>query len=92
MGMLSTKDHREIFQTLLRPGDTLSLVPVSGHATAPPQELADLAQQVCPELVHIRVYNTLSDGLASALSGEGLPILCGSLYLLGRFLELQEAE
>ncbi len=87
MGMLSTKDHEAIFAALLRPGDTLTLVPVPGHATADPQALAELAQQVCPELAAVSAHDSLNTGLAQVFSDPGCPILCGSLYLLGQFLE-----
>lgn len=42
MGMLSTKDHADIFKALLRDGDRLSLVPVPEHSSAIPSELAQL--------------------------------------------------
>ncbi|MEO1590034.1 MAG: folylpolyglutamate synthase/dihydrofolate synthase family protein [Cyanobacteria bacterium J06632_22] len=87
MGMLSTKDHDAIFRALLRPGDTLSLVPVPGHGTASPQELAELAQKLCPQLAAVTVHDALIGGLAQATTTDGIPILCGSLYLLGHFLE-----
>ncbi|WP_244901940.1 bifunctional folylpolyglutamate synthase/dihydrofolate synthase [Phormidium tenue] len=87
MGMLSTKDHSDIFAALLRPGDALHLVPVPGHETAAPEDLAAIARSVCPELAQCEIHNSLRDGLmAIAQSPAQLKVLCGSLYLIGHFL------
>jgi dihydrofolate synthase/folylpolyglutamate synthase len=87
MGMLSTKDHEGIFQTLLRPGDRLFLVPVPAHSTASPLELARLAQRIQPQLRSVQTDTDLFSALsaATASNSEDLVTLCGSLYLLGYF-------
>lgn len=88
MGILSTKDHQEIFQALLRPGDHLYLVPVPDHSTAEPEDLATLAYGVCPQLQEIKPMSDLSSALEVAInnnSSERVTVLCGSLYLLGYF-------
>lgn len=87
MGMLSTKDHGDIFSALLRKGDRLYLVPVPDHSSAEPEYLATLAQSICPELADCHTYPDLTAGLEAAISPESLLVLCGSLYLLGHFLE-----
>lgn len=93
MGMLSTKDHADIFSELLRPGDRLFLVPVPGHSSADPQELAQLARKVCPQLADCQVFPALIPCLEAALATPApLRVLCGSLYLLGDFLSQQQAE
>ncbi|MBE9079582.1 bifunctional folylpolyglutamate synthase/dihydrofolate synthase [Romeria aff. gracilis LEGE 07310] len=90
MGMLATKDALEIFEDLLRPGDSLYLVPVAGHLTAQPEGLSAIAAQVCPTLEICKTYPDLAQGLAAVnRSGGSLPVLCGSLYLVGQFMELQ---
>ncbi|MGV2831512.1 bifunctional folylpolyglutamate synthase/dihydrofolate synthase [Myxosarcina sp. GI1(2024)] len=93
MGMLSTKDHRDILEILLRPEDELYLVPVPDHSSALPKDLADLAREVCPQLNKCQTY----DGLFIALDAvwehnrrEPLVVLCGSLYLVGYFLKMQK--
>lgn len=87
MGMLSTKDHGDIFAALLRPEDALHLVPVPGHETAAPEELGAIARSVCPDLAQCKVHSSLGDGLmAIAQSPAQLKVLCGSLYLIGHFL------
>lgn len=87
MGMLSTKDHADIFQALLRPADKLYLVPVPDHSSADPEELATLARNICPELASIATYPNLVSGLEAAISSHPpLLVLCGSLYLIGHFL------
>jgi dihydrofolate synthase/folylpolyglutamate synthase len=87
MGMLATKDHRDILAALLRPGDRLHLVPVPGHETAAPEDLAAIARSLCPGLVHCTTHPSLHAGLV-ALGGSParLRVLCGSLYLVGHFL------
>lgn len=90
MGMLATKDTEGILATLLRPGDRLRLVPVSGHQFAPPSELAQQAIAACPELDAPHCDD--ADGIAALTraceDGDRLPVLCGSLYLVGRFFQV----
>ena len=92
MGMLSTKSHLEIFQSLLRPGDRLYLVPVPDHSSADPAELAAIAQSGCDGLDSIDTYINLTTGLTAAMTTTAThqPVLCGSLYLLGYFLKSKE--
>jgi len=89
MGMLSTKDHADVFKELLKSGDRLYLVPVPGHSSANPQELAVLAKQICPELADCCVYENVFSALETAIekSGQDPIVLCGSLYLIGDFFE-----
>jgi dihydrofolate synthase/folylpolyglutamate synthase len=91
IGMLSTKDHADVFQALLRPNDQLHLVPVPDHSSANPEDLATLAQQFCPQLSLIQTYPNLTSALEIAVpSNQGLTVLCGSLYLLGYFFQLMQ--
>ncbi|MBW4633979.1 MAG: bifunctional folylpolyglutamate synthase/dihydrofolate synthase [Iphinoe sp. HA4291-MV1] len=93
MGMLSTKEHGEIFKILLRPNDRLYLVPVPDHSSANPGELAKLASDICPELSFCHTYPDLLSPLEVAFaSGDNLVILCGSLYLVGHFLGSTQAR
>lgn len=93
MGMLSTKDHQGIFESLLRPEDQLFLVPVPDHSTAQPEELAQLAQKICPQLTNIKTDDDLFIALTKAVkqvnSATETIVICGSLYLLGYFLSSQ---
>lgn len=85
MGMLSTKDHADIFRALLRPFDELYLVPVPEHSSAAPDDLATLAQNICPELAACRTYPELALALNAAVAdANNLIVLCGSLYLIGQ--------
>ncbi len=90
MGMLSTKDHADIFKALLRPGDQLYLVPVPDHSFAEPEQLASVAQTICPDLAECQLYSDLIIALEAARteSSDSLIVLCGSLYLVGYFLSL----
>lgn len=92
MGILSTKDHADIFEALLRPSDRLYLVPVPDHSSADPDALAILAQTICSELANCCTYPDLEAGLEAATSNptetpKRLIVLCGSLYLIGYFLK-----
>lgn len=92
MGMLSTKDHTEIFQALLRSGDSLYLVPVPGHSSAAPAELAVLAKAVCSELKSCMTYTDVFSGLEAATAQQSLTVLCGSLYLIGDFFKADQSS
>jgi dihydrofolate synthase/folylpolyglutamate synthase len=92
MGILSTKDHADIFSALLQPSDRLYLVPVPDHSSADPNALATLAQNTCPKLSHCSTHPNLEAGLKAATANtletsKQLIVLCGSLYLLGHFLK-----
>ncbi|MBD2006166.1 MULTISPECIES: bifunctional folylpolyglutamate synthase/dihydrofolate synthase [Cyanophyceae] len=90
MGMLSTKDHADIFKALLREGEKLYLVPVPDHSSAETESLATLGQNICPQLAHCRIYPELTAGLEAAIAiatPDDLIVLCGSLYLIGHFLK-----
>ena len=91
MGMLSTKDHQKVFQALLRPGDSLHLVPVPGHSTAQPEDLASLARNICPNLAEINTYADLFAALVKVTTTNQPKtlVLCGSLYLQGYFWQHQ---
>ena len=92
IGMLSTKDHAEIFRALLEPSDRLYLVPVPDHSSANPTELAVLAQQICP-LAACHTNFDLAPALAAAFnSSPELVVLAGSLYLVGHFLATRKAS
>ncbi|MDJ0691687.1 MAG: folylpolyglutamate synthase/dihydrofolate synthase family protein [Xenococcaceae cyanobacterium MO_188.B32] len=91
MGILSTKDHQDIFTSLLRPKNELHLVPVPDCSTADPEELANLARQVCPQLSRCQTYADLFvalDAVWQNRQDSDLVILCGSLYLIGYFFKL----
>ncbi len=93
MGMLSTKDHADIFKALLRPTDRLYLVPVPDHSSADPAQLATLAEEICPDLAACRTYPELVTALEAAVaSSKELIVLCGSLYLVGHFFATQINE
>ncbi|HEY9750448.1 MAG TPA: folylpolyglutamate synthase/dihydrofolate synthase family protein [Allocoleopsis sp.] len=97
VGMIGTKDHGDVFQELLRPNDQLHLVPVPEHEPVDLNHLAELAQQICPQLVACETYADLELGLQAATQnakGAGdqptpgaLVVLAGSLYLLGDFFK-----
>ncbi len=93
MGILSTKDHAGIFNTLLRPGDRLSLVPVPDHSSAELDYLATLAQQICPTLADCATNPELVTGLRASFNKaeaeDKITVLCGSLYLVGHFLRTE---
>lgn len=91
MGILSTKDHADILQALLRPGNELYLVPVPDHSTAHPETLASLAKNICPTLANLQTFDDLFEALKIAIENnsnrDNVVVLCGSLYLVGYFLK-----
>jgi dihydrofolate synthase / folylpolyglutamate synthase len=91
IGMLGNKDHREIFEELLRPLDSLYLLPVPDENSALPEDLASLAREVCPSLSFCGVFPDLPTVLEAATNGDNLVALCGSLYLVGHFLGSQNS-
>ncbi|MEH2142748.1 bifunctional folylpolyglutamate synthase/dihydrofolate synthase [Nostoc sp.] len=100
MGMFSDKDHADIFAALLQPGDRLYLVPISiepwpGRTSADLDYLANLAYSLCPELGDRQIYPDLFTALEAATSTaitDDLIVLCGSLYLVGDFLQIGNRE
>lgn len=92
MGMIANKDHEDVFRELLRAGDRLHLVPVPEHLPIDMDELAQVAQRVCPDLEHCAVYTDVIEGLEAAFeinsAGQNLIVLCGSLYLIGHFFSI----
>ena len=87
MGMLTTKDHGEIFHELLKPGDKLYLVPVPDSNSADLAELAKLATSICPDLNFCHTYSDVLSALDAAfIATDNQVVLCGSLYLIGYFL------
>ncbi|MDZ8235856.1 MAG: folylpolyglutamate synthase/dihydrofolate synthase family protein [Nostoc sp. ChiQUE01a] len=95
MGMFADKDHADIFAALLRPGDRLFLVPIPvepwpGRNSADLDELANLAYNLCPELSDRQIHPDLFTALETATSTatkDDLIVVCGSLYLVGDFLQ-----
>lgn len=90
MGIMANKDHADIFKALLRPGDLLYLVPVPDSTSADPAELATLAKTVCPQVVvntYEHVFAALTAAQTVQIQQSGTIVLCGSLYLIGYFLQ-----
>jgi dihydrofolate synthase / folylpolyglutamate synthase len=95
MGMLSTKNHAEVLQYLLQPGDSIYFVPVPGHGSAALPELVNTAKTLCPQLKAALVFNDVQRALQAATieaQKDELVILCGSLYLLGHFLAQEQGR
>ena len=92
MGMLSTKEHSEIFRALLRPGDRLYLVPVPDHSSADLNQLSTIARDICTKLKFCQVYSHLTLALEESITdSKNLIVLCGSLYLLGHFFTINNS-
>jgi dihydrofolate synthase / folylpolyglutamate synthase len=88
IGMLASKDHAQILQALLRPGDRLYLIPVPGHDGADPADLSKLARQICPQITDAQPCPNLPIGMAAALAEpSALIVVCGSLYLVAELLK-----
>jgi dihydrofolate synthase/folylpolyglutamate synthase len=100
MGMFSDKDHADIFTVLLRPGDRLFLVPIPveswpGRTSADLDYLSNLAYSLCPELSDRQIHPDLFTALEATTSDtttDDLIVVCGSLYLVGDFLQKGNRE
>jgi dihydrofolate synthase / folylpolyglutamate synthase len=99
MGMFADKDHADIFTALLRPGDRLFLVPIPveswpGRTSADLDSLTNLAYSLCPKLSDRQIHPDLFTALQTATSTttDDLIVLCGSLYLVGDFLQMSNRE
>ncbi len=96
VGILDTKDHTDMLQEWLQPGDRLYLVPVPDHQSADPKQLAELANSICPDLEQCQTYADLESALNAAIEAstidQPLTVLCGSLYLVGYFLSLSQTN
>ncbi|MEG3937436.1 MULTISPECIES: bifunctional folylpolyglutamate synthase/dihydrofolate synthase [unclassified Microcoleus] len=92
IGILATKDCDDILQALLKKGDRLYLVPVPDQNSSSPTELAAIAENICPELTVCQAFPDLTTALDAAVAGDNLTVLCGSLYLVGYFLQQQQSQ
>jgi dihydrofolate synthase / folylpolyglutamate synthase len=92
IGIIATKDCDDILKALLKKGDRLYLVPVPDQNSTPPAELATLAQSICPELTLCQTFPELTIALDAAVADDNLTVLCGSLYLVGHFLQQQKTQ
>ena len=92
IGIIATKDCDDILAALLKKGDRLYLVPVPDQNSASPTELATLAQTICPELTLCQTFPELTTALDAAVVEDNLTVLCGSLYLVGHFLQQQKSQ
>lgn len=88
IGILSTKDHAEIFQALLKPADHLHLVPVPSHNSMSPEILAKIATTVCPGIAHEEIHQDIFHALDQVIHANSPQpiVICGSLYLIGYLL------
>jgi dihydrofolate synthase / folylpolyglutamate synthase len=95
IGILASKSHRDMLETLLRSGDSLYLVPIPEHKSADLTQLATLAKQViCPKLAHVQILDDVQLGIQAAIDRADptdLVVLCGSLYLVGHFLSQEKS-
>lgn len=90
IGMMARKDHQGIFQALLQPHDRLYVVPIPDSGSAQPEQLLNLAKTLCPDLAETQHFSDLKSALNTAIKHlDKTTVLCGSLYLVGHFLEIQ---
>ena len=88
LGIQRHKEGASMLELLLRPGDRAVVVAVPEHASWSRQELA----VACPDLAHqLEEAGSLEAGLDSLLAPGPLPLVAGSLFLLGAVLPLLDA-
>ena len=82
IGMQRHKDAPDLLRHLLEPGDQVRVVALPEHASWSAEELA-------PVLPGIGAgSDDLSENLEWLVQSEGLPVACGSLYLVAALLPL----
>lgn len=88
LGIQRHKQGAAMLELLLRPGDRAVLVAVPEHASWSRQELA----AACPGLAdQLEEAGSLAAGLDSLLAPGPVPVVAGSLFLLGAVLPLLNA-
>ncbi|MBW4530353.1 MAG: hypothetical protein KME02_06650 [Aphanothece saxicola GSE-SYN-MK-01-06B] len=88
LGIQRHKEGAAMLELLLRPGDRAVVVPVPEHASWSRQELA----AACPGLAdQLEEAGSLEAGLDSLLAPGPVPLVAGSLFLLGAVLPLLDA-
>lgn len=88
LGIQRHKEGAVMLKLLLRPGDRATVVAVPDHASWSRQELA----AACPGLAdQLEEAAGLEAGLDSLLAPGPLPLVAGSLFLLGAVLPLLDA-
>jgi dihydrofolate synthase / folylpolyglutamate synthase len=86
IGIQRHKEGGQLLHHLLRPGDRAAIVPLTDH---PSWRLGDLAA-ACPDLAGcLQAVDSPREGLEWLTAGDGaLPVVAGSLLLLGEVLPL----
>ena len=85
LGIQRHKEGAVMLEQLLRPGDRAAVVAVPEHASWTLEELA----AACPgKADQLEPAGSLAAGLDSLLPGGPLPVVAGSLFLLGAVLPL----
>ena len=85
LGIQRHKEGAVMLEELLRPGDRAAVVAVPEHASWTLEELA----AACPDKAdQLEEAGSLTAGLDSLLPGGPLPVVAGSLFLLGAVLPL----
>ena len=88
LGIQRHKEGAVMLEQLLRPGDRAAVVAVPEHASWTLEELA----AACPgKADQLEPAGSLAAGLDSLLPGGPLPVVAGSLLLLGAVLPLFDA-
>jgi dihydrofolate synthase/folylpolyglutamate synthase len=96
LGVQAHKQGAEMLAALLRPGDQAAIVPIPHHASWSATALA----AACPDLAgQLDSAATLAEGLAWLMEPGGagppqpaaLPVVAGSLHLLGALLPLLDS-
>jgi dihydrofolate synthase/folylpolyglutamate synthase len=89
LGIQRHKEGAEMVGALLGEGDRAAIVPVPGHASWSAAELAAALPHLAPRL---QTHDTLLEGLHWLTEGETLPVVAGSLYLVGAVLALLDSD
>ncbi|MFN5221617.1 MAG: bifunctional folylpolyglutamate synthase/dihydrofolate synthase, partial [Cyanobacteriota bacterium] len=85
LGIQRHKDGPAVVNHLLRPGDQAAIVAIAGHASWSVEELTSALPDGAGQLMAVA---SVTEGLAWLKPAGLLPVVAGSLYLLGQVLPL----
>ncbi|OYZ85973.1 MAG: bifunctional folylpolyglutamate synthase/dihydrofolate synthase, partial [Sphingomonadales bacterium 17-56-6] len=91
IGMLQNKDALGFLTPFAHKIETLAAVPIPGHAHHDPEDLCHLAQSSL-HIADARPAHSVSAALQwrAAQKGANNVLICGSLYLAGEVLRLND--
>tara|TARA_Y100001968_G_scaffold329896_1_gene380320 strand:- start:2871 stop:4022 length:1152 start_codon:yes stop_codon:yes gene_type:complete len=91
IGIQKHKDAPRILQYLVKPKDKVWIIPVPEHSSWTQKELAESCQSLARQLNHASdIQEVLSKIFSSKKSHFPIPVVTGSIYLIGSLIKRKE--